>query len=74
MLRLLRGVSRSFYLSIRLLPSPLRRPVAVGYLLARATDTIADSPGATARDRLQALHAFGAALEGHALSMPALTR
>jgi farnesyl-diphosphate farnesyltransferase len=71
MLRLLRGVSRSFYLSIRLLPSPLRRPVAVGYLLARATDTIADSPGATARDRLQGLHAFGAALEGQATWAPA---
>ncbi len=42
-LGLLRGVSRSFYLSIRLLPGPLRGPVAVGYLLARATDTVADT-------------------------------
>lgn len=42
-LQLLRGVSRSFYLSIRLLPGPLRAPVAVGYLLARATDTVADT-------------------------------
>jgi farnesyl-diphosphate farnesyltransferase len=40
---LLRGVSRSFYLSIRLLPGPLRAPIAVGYLLARATDTVADT-------------------------------
>lgn len=40
---LLRRVSRSFYLSIRLLPPALRQPVAVGYLLARATDTVADS-------------------------------
>eukprot|EP01034_Spumella_vulgaris_P003029 gene3029-3914_t len=37
---LLRGVSRSFYVSIRLLPGPLREPVAAAYLLARATDTI----------------------------------
>lgn len=36
-------MSRSFYLSIRLLPGPLRAPIAVGYLLARATDTVADT-------------------------------
>ena len=40
---MLRSVSRSFYLSIRLLPRALRDPIALGYLLARATDTIADS-------------------------------
>lgn len=40
---LLRGVSRSFYLSIRVLPAPVRAPVALGYLLARAADTIADT-------------------------------
>src|SRR4051812_28226914 len=40
---LLRGVSRSFYLSIRLLPAGMREPVAVGYLLARASDTVADT-------------------------------
>ena len=43
LLRLLRGVSRSFYLSIRFLPGPLRGPIAIGYLLARATDTVADT-------------------------------
>ena len=42
-LALLRAVSRSFYVSIRLLPRPLREPVAAAYLLARATDTIADT-------------------------------
>jgi farnesyl-diphosphate farnesyltransferase len=41
--QLLRGVSRSFDLSIRLLPAPLREPVGLAYLLARATDTIADT-------------------------------
>ncbi|WP_293750182.1 squalene/phytoene synthase family protein [Limnohabitans sp. Rim8] len=40
---LLRRVSRSFDLSIRLLPAALQAPVAVGYLLARATDTVADT-------------------------------
>ena len=41
--QLLRHVSRSFYLSIRLLPQALQAPVAIGYLLARATDTVADT-------------------------------
>lgn len=36
-------VSRSFDLSIRLLPRALQNPVAIGYLLARATDTVADT-------------------------------
>jgi len=40
---ILRGVSRSFDLSIRLLPPVLQPPVALGYLLARATDTVADT-------------------------------
>ena len=41
--QLLRHVSRSFDLSIRLLPAALQAPVAIGYLLARATDTVADT-------------------------------
>jgi farnesyl-diphosphate farnesyltransferase len=41
--RILRGVSRSFDLSIRLLPPALQASVAIGYLLARATDTVADT-------------------------------
>jgi farnesyl-diphosphate farnesyltransferase len=40
---LLKRVSRSFYLSVRLLPAPMRRGVCIGYLLARASDTIADT-------------------------------
>ena len=35
----LKSVSRSFYLSIRILPRGMREPVAVAYLLARAADT-----------------------------------
>lgn len=63
---LLEGVSRSFYLSIQLLPRGLRRPVAVGYLLARASDTIADAPGLSREERLQALDEFSAAVKGEA--------
>jgi len=41
--QILRNVSRSFDLSIRLLPRNLQAPVAIGYLLARSTDTVADT-------------------------------
>jgi farnesyl-diphosphate farnesyltransferase len=40
---LLRRVSRSFYLTIRVLPSAIRPQIGNAYLLARATDTIADT-------------------------------
>jgi farnesyl-diphosphate farnesyltransferase len=55
---LLASVSRSFYLTIRLLPAPLRGPIGLAYLLARASDTIADSPGLSAETRLRHLAAF----------------
>src|SRR5439155_875358 len=38
---LLRRVSRSFYLSLVILPRPLREPIGLAYLLARAADTLA---------------------------------
>ena len=56
---LLRGTSRSFYLSIRLLPGTLRPPVGVAYLLARATDTVADTAAVPAEVRLDTLDRLG---------------
>ena len=52
---LLRDVSRSFYLTLRILPAPIRRPVGLAYLLARATDTIADTELVPVSGRLAAL-------------------
>jgi farnesyl-diphosphate farnesyltransferase len=40
---LLKGVSRSFYLTLRVLPAGMRDPIGIAYLLARAADTIADT-------------------------------
>lgn len=40
---LLRDVSRSFYLSLRILPRELRPAISMAYLFARASDTIADT-------------------------------
>ena len=40
---LLKAVSRSFGLTLRILPAPVRRPIGIAYLLARTSDTIADT-------------------------------
>lgn len=51
---LLKNVSRSFYLTLRVLPDGMREPVGLAYLLARAADTIADT-ALVAPDRRAAL-------------------
>lgn len=58
----LKGVSRSFYLTIRLLPPKMREPIALGYLLARASDTIADTAEVPAEIRERCLGGFTPAL------------
>ena len=60
----LRGVSRSFYLTLRVLPKDLREPVGLAYLLARAADTISDTRLVPADDRLKHLVAFRQQVEG----------
>lgn len=55
---LLKGVSRSFYLTVRVLPACVRRPIGVAYLLARTSDTIADTTLIAACERLAMLEAF----------------
>jgi farnesyl-diphosphate farnesyltransferase len=40
---LLKGVSRSFYLTLHVLPSSIRDQIGLAYLLARASDTVADT-------------------------------
>jgi farnesyl-diphosphate farnesyltransferase len=60
--RILKGVSRSFFLSLRLLPKPMREAASLGYLLARTSDTLADSAAAAPTVRLAALKSFGHAV------------
>src|ERR1700675_4674292 len=55
---LLKGVSRSFYLSVRFLPSRIRLAIALGYLLARASDTIADTNQLPSVERINFLNQF----------------
>jgi farnesyl-diphosphate farnesyltransferase len=52
---LLRGVSRSFFLTLRILPRPVRSQIGLAYLLARAADTIADTGAVSLLERLSAL-------------------
>jgi farnesyl-diphosphate farnesyltransferase len=61
---ILKSVSRSFYLTIRFLPQALREPVSLAYLLARATDTIADTAAIAALNRLTTLHAVARVIAG----------
>ncbi len=63
-LQVLKSVSRSFYLSLRLLPGEMRPATGTGYLLARASDTIADTAEVPADDRLELLDSFAAELVG----------
>jgi farnesyl-diphosphate farnesyltransferase len=63
---LLRSVSRSFYLSIRFLPAQLREPVALAYLLARATDSVADTTGISGPVRIETLKMLSDAIQGKA--------
>lgn len=52
---LLKEVSRSFYLTLRVLPEPIRPQISLAYLLARASDTIADTAVVDRRRRLELL-------------------
>lgn len=63
---LLKGVSRSFYLTLRVLPAGMREPVALAYLLARAADTIADTSLIEPEQRLALLLALRARVNGAA--------
>ncbi len=60
---ILRRTSRSFYLSLRVLPPALRQPFSVAYLLARAADTIADTEAAPPGNRRQWLSRFAEVIE-----------
>src|SRR2546421_12375197 len=64
---ILASVSRSFYLSIRLRPKNLRDPVSLGYLLARASDTIADTTEVPVELRTEKLRLLARAIQGELL-------
>ena len=64
--RLLKAVSRSFYLSIRIMPAKLRPAIGVAYMLARTSETIADTESAPPQVRLRRLAEFERIIKGGA--------
>ena len=52
---LLKETSRSFYLTLRVLPARVRPQIGLAYLLARTTDTLADTELVPPAQRLDAL-------------------
>src|SRR5215470_14182946 len=62
--QILRSVSRSFYLSIRFLPPQLREPIALAYLLARTTDTVADTAVISRSVRMETLNLLSNTIQG----------
>jgi len=52
---LLKQTSRSFHLTLRVLPRAVRAQISLAYLLARTTDTVADTELVPVAQRLQAL-------------------
>jgi farnesyl-diphosphate farnesyltransferase len=63
---ILRSVSRSFYVSIRFLPAQLREPVALAYLFARTTDTVADTSRISRTVRMEALEMLSSGIQSKA--------
>jgi len=55
---LLKDTSRSFYLTLRVLPTRVRSQIGLAYLLARTSDTIADTALVPLERRQAALQAF----------------
>jgi farnesyl-diphosphate farnesyltransferase len=55
---ILKNVSRSFYLSLRVLPRSVRHQISLAYLFCRIADTIADIPIFSSYQRWQILQAF----------------
>ena len=64
LIALLKRVSRSFYLSVRVLPQPVQPQIALGYLLARAADTIADTRLIAPPARIELLRGLRAVTAG----------
>ena len=68
--KLLEGTSRSFYLTLKRLPKSVKGQIGLLYLLARISDTIADSGDSGGEDLQQLLEDYNNRAQGHSDSMP----
>ncbi len=69
---ILKGVSRSFYLTLRVVPGRVREPLGLGYLFCRAADTIADTDLLPPAERLKYLNLFREQFKKEAFSPEAV--
>lgn len=69
---ILKKVSRSFYLSLLVLPKAVRRQMGLAYLFCRAADTIADTRLLPHHERLPTLHIFRAQFQEDSPTRPAI--
>ena len=70
---ILEGTSRSFYLSLKELPKAIRPQVSLLYMLARTSDTIADSEGGEPKELLEALESYDDFAQGRSEEIPELS-
>jgi farnesyl-diphosphate farnesyltransferase len=71
---MLKRVSRSFYLTLRILPRSLRTPIGLAYLFARAADTIADTALIGSAERLTLLEQFRSLFQRYDVTTLAVLR
>lgn len=62
---LLEQTSRTFFKTLNILPAPVRPQIGLAYLLARTSDTIADTGALAVEHRLQTLQKFSERVLGH---------
>ena len=67
---ILRDVSRAFYLTLRVLPGEVRQSIGLFYLLARTTDTIADTELIPANKRMLKLRQYRDRVRSEGAPMP----
>lgn len=65
---LLKATARSFYLTLRVLPARVRSQIGLAYLLARTTDTVADTEIVPLPQRLEALQRLRERILGRTVS------
>lgn len=69
---ILKQVSRSFYLTLNVLPAGVRDQMGLSYLFARAADTIADTDLIDRGQRLKYLNQFRAQFQTHEIDWKAI--
>jgi farnesyl-diphosphate farnesyltransferase len=71
---ILKQTSRTLYLSVNILPEPARTQMGMGYLLCRLMDTITDTPGVPAQEKLELIRLIRGGPQGCAAAAPKVRR